>query len=111
MSTDFWGVVVPNWIGALGGFAATALAIVSLVLAQRSRAEARAARATAEQAGAAESVTREVVAGVIAEASESERRATQWQEASNRGSAIHGHSTPDSTTVGTQQRRPAMTRC
>lgn len=34
---DFWGVVVPNYIGAVGGLAATVLAIVSLVLANRAR--------------------------------------------------------------------------
>ena len=81
MPTDLWGVVVPNWIAALGGFAATVLAIVSLVLAQTSRREARAARASAEEAQVAGSVTREVVEGVIAEASEAERRGEAWRTA------------------------------
>ena len=55
MATDFWGVVVPNWIAASGGLLGTALAVVSLVVALR-------ARGTADRAVASDAETREAVA-------------------------------------------------
>lgn len=54
MGTDFWGVVVPNWIAATGGLLGTALAVVSLVVALR-------ARGAAETAVANDAETREAV--------------------------------------------------
>jgi len=55
MITDFWGVVVPNWIAATGGLLGSALAVVSLIVALR-------ARGAAETAVANDAETREAVA-------------------------------------------------
>lgn len=55
MDTDFWGVVVPNWIAASGGLIGTLLAVVSLLVALR-------ARGTADRAVANDAETREAVA-------------------------------------------------
>ena len=58
--TDFWGIVVPGWIGAVGGLVGAAVAVVSLLIAMRSNAAAAAARD-------AEAQTRAVVADTITE--------------------------------------------
>jgi hypothetical protein len=58
--TDFWGIVVPGWIGAIGGLVGAVVAVVSLLIAMRSREAAAAAQA-------AEAQTRGVVADTIAE--------------------------------------------
>ncbi|WP_127482845.1 hypothetical protein [Microbacterium oxydans] len=55
MDTDFWGVVIPNWIAATGGLLGTLLAVVSLIVALR-------ARGTADRAVANDAETREAVA-------------------------------------------------
>ncbi|WP_372469204.1 hypothetical protein ACCO44_08110 [Microbacterium maritypicum] len=55
VATDFWGVVVPNWIAAAGGFIGTALAVVSLIVAYR-------ASGTAKRAVANDVELREAVA-------------------------------------------------
>lgn len=58
--TDFWGIVVPGWIGALSGLIGGAVAVVSLLIAIRSNEKAAAARA-------AEAQTRSVVVDTISE--------------------------------------------
>ena len=58
--TDFWGIVVPGWIGAVGGLIGGVVAVVSLLIAVRSNEKASAARA-------AEAETRSVVVDTIAE--------------------------------------------
>jgi orotidine-5'-phosphate decarboxylase len=58
--TDFWGIVVPGWIGAIGGLVGGIVAVVSLLIAVRSNEKASAARA-------AEAETRSVVVDTIAE--------------------------------------------
>ncbi len=58
--TDFWGIVIPGWIGAIGGLIGGVVAVVSLLIAIRSNEKASAARA-------AEAVTRSVVIDTIAE--------------------------------------------
>lgn len=58
--TDFWGIVVPSWIGALSGLVGGAVAVVSLLIAIRSKETADAARAAGSQ-------TRSVVADTITE--------------------------------------------
>ena len=58
--TDFWGIVVPGWIGAVGGLIGGVVAVVSLLIAVRSNEKASAARA-------AEAETRSVVVETIAE--------------------------------------------
>ena len=58
--TDFWGIVVPGWIGAVGGLIGGLVAVVSLLIAVRSNEKASAARA-------AEAETRAVLVDTIAE--------------------------------------------
>ncbi len=58
MATDFWGVVFPNYISAFGGLAATALAVVSLVLGLTNRRKTAAVKAEAD-------TTRNVLADTI----------------------------------------------
>jgi hypothetical protein len=58
--TDFWGIVVPGWIGAFSGLVGGVVAVVSLLIAIRSNEKAGAARA-------AEAQTRSVVVDTIAE--------------------------------------------
>ena len=58
--TDFWGIVVPGWIGAVGGLVGATVAVVSLLIAMRSNEKASAARE-------AEAATRAVVVDTIAE--------------------------------------------
>ena len=58
--TDFWGIVVPGWIGAIGGLVGATVAVVSLLIAMRSNEKATAARA-------AEAEMRAVVIDTIAE--------------------------------------------
>lgn len=58
--TDFWGIVVPGWIGALSGLVGGVVAVVSLIIAVRSKE-------TADAAKAAGSRTRSVVADTISE--------------------------------------------
>ena len=58
--TDFWGIVVPGWIGAVGGLIGGVVAVVSLLIAVRSNEKASAARA-------AEAETRSVVVDTIGE--------------------------------------------
>lgn len=58
--TDFWGIVVPGWIGAVGGLIGGLVAVVSLLIAVRSNEKASAARA-------AEAETRAVVVDTITE--------------------------------------------
>jgi hypothetical protein len=58
--TDFWGIVIPGWIGAIGGLVGGVVAVVSLLIAVRSNEKASAARA-------AEAETRSVVLDTIAE--------------------------------------------
>jgi methyl coenzyme M reductase subunit C-like uncharacterized protein (methanogenesis marker protein 7) len=38
---DFWGAVFPNYVAALGGFAATVLAVVSLIRAEQARTRSK----------------------------------------------------------------------
>lgn len=47
---SFWGQVVPNYIAAVGGLAATVLAVVSLVLANRARRSDARTRSALESA-------------------------------------------------------------
>lgn len=54
MITDFWGVVIPNWIAASGALLGSGLAVVSLIVALR-------ARGTADRAVANDAETREAV--------------------------------------------------
>jgi hypothetical protein len=58
--TDFWGIVVPGWIGAMSGFIGGVVAVVSLLIAVRSKQTADAARAAGSR-------TRSVVADTISE--------------------------------------------
>lgn len=58
--TDLWGIVVPGWIGAIGGLVGGVVAVVSLLIAVRSNEKASAA-------SAAEAETRSVVVDTIAE--------------------------------------------
>ena len=58
--TDLWGIVVPGWIGAIGGLIGGLVAVVSLLIAVRSNEKASAARA-------AEAETRAVVVDTITE--------------------------------------------
>ncbi len=64
MPTDFWGLfwatILPNWIAAAGGLAATLLAIYSLVVSNR-------AKSTATEAVAADKATRRHTADAIEE--------------------------------------------
>lgn len=39
--TDFWGVVMPAWVGAGGTFAASIVAVIALIIGQRARGSAR----------------------------------------------------------------------
>ncbi|MCJ1706904.1 hypothetical protein [Microbacterium sp. VKM Ac-2923] len=55
---DFWGAIFPNYIAALGGFAATVLAVVSLIRADQ-------ARARTAQTALSEMQTRQVVQGTL----------------------------------------------
>jgi hypothetical protein len=57
--TDFWGIVVPGWIGAISGLIGGVVAVVSLLIAIRSNEKADAARAAGSR-------TRSVVADTIA---------------------------------------------
>ena len=58
--TDFWGIVVPGWIGAVGGLVGGLVAVVSLLIAVRSNEKANVAQA-------AEAETRAVVGDTITE--------------------------------------------
>ncbi len=92
--TDFWGIVVPGWIGAIGGLVGGVVAVVSLLIAVRSNEKASAARA-------AEAETRAVVVDTIAELQRENADAAR-----SRGSARR-----ISTDMPSTSGRSATTRC
>ncbi len=59
---DFWGAVVPNYIAAAGGLAGTVLAILSLIYANGSKADASEALNSANSAREEASDTRAAAA-------------------------------------------------